>query len=58
MASRQPRKVHAEFKRKVFAEAGRVKRSGEMGVVLRRNGLYSSHLVKWRASALGECCKG
>jgi transposase len=42
------RRYTAEFKQKVLAEADRAKGSGEIGAVLRRNGLYSSHLVKWR----------
>ena len=37
-----------EFKQKVLAEADQARGSGEIGAVLRRHGLYSSHLTKWR----------
>src|SRR5580704_8039673 len=42
------RRYTAEFKQRILAEADAAKGSGEIGGVLRRNGLYSSHLVKWR----------
>ena len=38
----------AAFKQKVLAEADAARASGEIGAVLRRHGLYSSHLTKWR----------
>ena len=38
----------AEFKRKVLAEADACTKAGEIGALLRREGLYSSHLVEWR----------
>lgn len=37
----------AEFKRRVLEEADRCA-PGELGAVLRRNGLYFSHLTTWR----------
>jgi transposase-like protein len=37
-----------EYKQKVLAEADQARGSGEIGAVLRRHGLYSSHLTKWR----------
>lgn len=37
----------AEFKRKVLAEADAAG-PGEVGALLRRHGLYSSHLTEWR----------
>jgi transposase len=38
-----------EYKQRVLAEADRAKEeSGGIGVLLRREGLYSSHLVTWR----------
>jgi len=39
----------AEFKRRVLAEADKCTKPGEIGALLRREGLYSSHLVEWRA---------
>lgn len=39
----------AEFKRQVLAEAeAAAAGGGEVGAVLRRHGLYSSHLTEWR----------
>lgn len=38
----------AEYKRKVLAEADVCAEPGAIGVLLRREGLYSSHLVDWR----------
>ncbi len=38
----------AEYKLWVLEEADRLKESGEMGALLRREGLYSSHLTTWR----------
>lgn len=37
-----------DFKQQVLAEADAARGSGEIGAVLRRHGLYSSHLTKWR----------
>lgn len=38
----------AEYKRWVLEEADRCAESGELGTLLRREGLYSSHLGTWR----------
>jgi len=39
----------AEYKQRVLAEADKAKEeSGGIGALLRREGLYSSHLVTWR----------
>jgi len=48
VARAKRRRYTAEFKQRILAEADAAKGSGEIGAVLRRNGLYSSHLVKWR----------
>jgi transposase-like protein len=37
----------AEYKRRILAEADACRR-GEVGALLRREGLYYSHLAKWR----------
>jgi transposase len=42
------RKFTGEFKRKVLDEADACTKVGEIGALLRREGLYSSHLVEWR----------
>lgn len=41
----------AEYKRKVLAEASACTKPGEIGALLRREGLYSSHLATWRNAA-------
>jgi len=40
----------AEYKRKVLQEADACTEPGQIGALLRREGLYSSHLVTWRAA--------
>ena len=42
------RRFTAEFKARVLREADRCKASGEIGALLRREGLYASHLITWR----------
>jgi len=48
VARAQRRRYTAEYKQRILAQADAAKGSGEIGAMLRRNGLYSSHLVKWR----------
>jgi transposase len=48
LARAKRRTYTAEYKQKVLAEADAARGSGEIGAVLRRHGLYSSHLTKWR----------
>ena len=42
------RRFTAEYKRKVVQEADACTEAGQIGALLRREGLYSSHLVTWR----------
>jgi transposase-like protein len=42
------RRFTAEYKLRILREADRWKGAGEIGALLRREGLYSSHLVLWR----------
>jgi len=42
------RQFTAEYKLRILREADACKGSGEIGALLRREGLYSSHLVLWR----------
>jgi transposase-like protein len=42
------RRFSAEYKRGVLEEADACSEPGEVGALLRREGLYSSHLSKWR----------
>ncbi len=48
LARAKRRTYTGEYKQKVLAEADAARGSGEIGAVLRRHGLYSSHLTKWR----------
>jgi len=43
------RQYTAEAKRRIVREADACTKPGELGALLRREGLYSSHLVTWRA---------
>jgi transposase len=42
------RRFTAEYKRKILQQADACTESGQIGALLRREGLYSSHLVTWR----------
>ena len=42
------RRFTADYKLGVLREADACKASGQLGALLRREGLYSSHLVTWR----------
>jgi transposase len=44
----QRRYFSAEYKRRVLQEADACTQRGEVGALLRREGLYSSHLTTWR----------
>ncbi len=47
-AKAQRRKFTAEYKLRIVREAERCKAPGEIGALLRREGLYSSLLTAWR----------
>ncbi len=42
------RKFSAEYKRRILEEADNCTEPGQIGALLRREGLYSSHLSTWR----------
>jgi transposase len=42
------RRFSAEYKLSILAEADRCTERGRIGALLRREGLYSSHLTAWR----------
>lgn len=42
------RRFTAQYKREILAQADACTQTGELGALLRREGLYSSHLSKWR----------
>jgi transposase len=44
----QRRQFSAEYKRQILQEAEACTTPGEVGALLRREGLYSSHLASWR----------
>lgn len=48
VATARPRQFSAEYKQRILEEADRCTRPGEIGALLRREGLYASHLSKWR----------
>ena len=55
LAKAQRRRFTAEYKRRILKEAARCMRPGEIGALLRREGLYASALTAWRAArARGE----
>jgi transposase-like protein len=42
------RRFSAAYKKRILEEVDRCTQPGEIGALLRREGLYSSHLSKWR----------
>jgi transposase len=48
VAKAERRKFTAEYKLRVLAEADTCTKPGQIGALLRREGLYRSHLDKWR----------
>ena len=44
------RRFTVEYKRRIVREADACKTPGAVGALLRREGLYSSHLTTWRAA--------
>src|SRR6188474_234174 len=44
----QRRSFSAAYKQKILAQADAATESGAIGALLRREGLYSSHLTHWR----------
>ena len=48
---RSRRRFTAAYKQQMLEEAARCTAPGALGALLRREGLYSSHLAAWRAAA-------
>ena len=44
----QRRQFTADYKKRILAEADSAREPGTIGALLRREGLYSSHLTHWR----------
>ena len=47
-ANPERRKFSAEYKRRILEEADACTEPGQIGALLRREGLYSSNLIHWR----------
>lgn len=47
---RQRRSFSAQFKRRILEQAAACENHGEIAALLRKHGLYSSHLTQWRAA--------
>ncbi len=50
LAKARRRRFSLEYKRRILREADRCREPGEIGALLRREGLYSSHLSAWRVA--------
>jgi len=50
-ATAKRRRFTATYKKRILREAAACKKHGELGALLRREGLYSSHLSKWKQQA-------
>lgn len=48
VAKPERRRFTAEYKQRILQEAAACTHAGEVGALLRREGLYSSHLTTWR----------
>ena len=48
VAKAERRRFSAEYKLRVLAEADTCTKPGQIGALMRREGLYRSHLDKWR----------
>jgi len=48
VAQAKRRQFSARYKLRILTEADQCTRRGEIGALLRREGLYSSHLTTWR----------
>jgi len=58
LARAKRRTYTADYKLKVLSEADTARGSGEIGAVLRKHGLYSSHLTKWRQERKSGILRG
>ncbi len=55
---RQRRRFTPEAKAQILAEADACTERGQLGELLRREGIYSSHLTSWRALSKRESLAG
>lgn len=52
------RRFTAKFKARILREVDRCTRPGDIGALLRREGLYASHLITWRRQREAEGVAG
>ena len=52
------RRFTAEYKLRVLAEVEQCQEAGAIGALLRREGLYSSHLTSWRRQRAADQLQG
>jgi transposase len=52
------RAFSAEYKAKILAEYDAIEEPGAKGALLRREGLYSSHLIEWRRAQAAGAAAG
>lgn len=57
-AKARRRRFTAEYKRRILEEVDACSKKGELGALLRREGLYSSHVASWRTVRLQHGLKG
>ena len=58
VAKPKRRRFTAEYRLRILEEADRCAESGEVGRLLRREGLYSSHLAAWRKARRDGALRG
>ena len=58
VAKPKRRRFTAEYRLRILEEAGRCTEPGEVGRLLRREGLYSSHLTSWRKARRSGALRG
>lgn len=57
-AKSERRQFSAAYKRSIVEQADRCQGAGEIGALLRREGLYSSHLSDWRRALRDKTLQG
>ncbi len=58
VAQAKRRRFTAEYKLRVLAEVEQCQEAGAIGALLRREGLYSSHLTSWRRQRAADQLQG
>ena len=58
LAKPKRRRFTAEYRLRILEEADRCREPGEVGRLLRREGLYSSHLTAWRRARRNGALRG